>query len=275
MVALEGLCSQVEARWFYWGWAPVYDKMQKYFTSDAMREAGLDLVARPGDAPVRVLDVGAGTGTLSRQVLQRWPDARLTLLDQSPEMLSRARVKPDLAGSAFVLSDAQVLPFDDDSFDCAVSSGSLYYYPQPIVALQEQLRVVRPGGQVLAMGSLQPKPLILRILAQTFNRFPTEDQYMSWFQAAGLSDIRTKHISNPWNATQYALAICGTKLEGASQPARAVADQPTTWRRLRGLLYLPIHLARFSIAMVAFAIIGPLQILNARKGMARLASEQP
>ena len=76
---LEGLCSQTEARWFYWGWSRVYDVMQPYFTSDEMREEGLDMAELPEAGPLRVLDVGAGTGTLSRQVLQRVPAADITL----------------------------------------------------------------------------------------------------------------------------------------------------------------------------------------------------
>ena len=149
MAPLEGLCSEAEARWFYWGWSRVYDVMQPYFTSDEMREAGLDMAELPEAGPLKVLDVGAGTGTLSRQVLSRVPAAELTLLDLSPDMLQRAKAKPDLAKCSFVESDAEALPFDDCSFDRIVSSGTLYYYPRPVVALREQLRVVRPGGHVL------------------------------------------------------------------------------------------------------------------------------
>lgn len=150
---LEGLCSQTEAWLFYWGWSRIYDRMQPYFTSTEMREAGLDLAEVNG--PMDVLDVGAGTGTLSLQVAARCDVARLTLLDQSAQMLDQAKAKPPLATCKFHLCDAQSLPFDDDSFDRVVSSGSFYYFPEPVEALREQLRVVRPGGRVLVMGSLQ------------------------------------------------------------------------------------------------------------------------
>ena len=86
MAPLEALCSQTEAYWFYWGWSRVYERMQKYFTSPEMREQGLDL-AGISDPALQVLDVGAGTGTLSMQVLRRVPARNLTLLDQSPQML--------------------------------------------------------------------------------------------------------------------------------------------------------------------------------------------
>jgi len=266
---LEGLCSQTEAWLFYWGWSRIYDRMQPFFTSPEMREAGLDLGEVKG--PMDVLDVGAGTGTLSLQVAARCGGAdRLTLLDQSAQMLDQAKAKPPLAACKFFLSDAQTLPFDDDSFDRVVSSGVFYYFPQPVEALREQMRVVRPGGRVLVMGSLQPKPLVVRFLAQTFNRFPTEEQYRTWFSEAGLADVQVEFVSNPWNTKQYAIAICGTKAHGTPQPKRNVPAPPTPINRLRRLCYWPVALGRFGLAMGAFALVGPLQVMTAAMGMRRL-----
>lgn len=272
---LEGLCSQTEARWFYFGWSRVYERMQPYFTSREMREAGLDL-AEVGSGQ-RVLDIGAGTGTLSLQVSERVGAERVTLLDQSVPMLSQARGKPALAAATFVESDAQaVLPFDDDAFDRVVSSGVVYYFPQPVDALREQLRVVRLGGKVLAMGALQPKPLLVRLLATTFNRFPTREQYVGWFEEAGLRDVRTEYITNPWNTSSYAIAIVGTKTVDSPITLRPPLPPPPAgwvWCTLRQLLRLPLVAARFGLAMGAFALVGPLQILTAHIGMRRLRRE--
>jgi len=141
-----------------------------------MREAGLNLADVRGDH-LDVLDIGAGTGTLSCQVAARGVK-RLTLLDQSAQMLDQARAKPALANCSFVLADAsQPLPLPDAQFDRVVSSGFFYYLPNPVEGLREQMRLLRVGGKVLVMGSLAPKPWLIRFLAQTFNRFPTEDQY--------------------------------------------------------------------------------------------------
>ena len=292
---LEGLCSQAEARWFYAFYSRVYEPLQPYFTSDSMREAGLDLADVRGQ--MRVLDVGAGTGSLSKQVVRRVADASaLTLLDQSEGMLSRARTKPELDGATFVLADAHVLPFDDGAFDRVVSSGVVYYFPDPVTAVREQMRVVRPGGRVLAMGSLRPKPLLIRLIATTFNRFPTEADYVRWFEQvpshapsrtlrplspsapstrrdcraqAGLVDVQTRHISNRWNSNQYALAIVGTRPSGGAPVPRATPPADTVVARARRWLSVPWALARFSIAMGAFAILGPMQVINAALGIRR------
>ncbi|KAL1503213.1 hypothetical protein AB1Y20_011269 [Prymnesium parvum] len=273
---LEGLCSPDEAWLFYWGWSRVYDAMQPFFTSPEMREAGLDLaeIHAHNAASLAVLDVGAGTGSLTTQLAARGVRA-LTLLDQSAQMLDQARAKPPLAHATFVLADAtQPLPFAADSFDRVVSSGSFYYYPNPVEALAEQLRVVKPGGRVLVMGSLAPKPRLVRLLAQTFNRFPTEAEYEAWFREAGAEQVRWVHISNPWNASQYAIAICGVKPRGggaARAAPRAVPPPPPRWRRL---LRAPLVVARLTLALAAFAVIGPLQIATAAMGMRRLKATQ-
>lgn len=269
---LEGLCSPTEAWLFYYGWSRVYDKMQPYFTSNEMREAGLELAAL--SKPMKVLDVGAGTGTLSLQVAERCGADQLTLLDQSAQMLDQAKAKPPLAECDFVLSDAQTLPFDDDSFDRVVSSGSFYYFPNPVAALREQMRVVRPGGRVLVMGSLQPKPLLIRFFAQTFNRFPTEAQYREWFVESGLTDVEARFVSNPWNAEQYAIAICGVKAPGTLQPPRNLPPANNPSSRLRRLASLPVAIVRFGIALGAFFVIGPLQVATAALGMRRLRTAQ-
>jgi MPBQ/MSBQ methyltransferase len=244
--------------------------MQPFFTSPEMREAGLELAEVKGS--LSVLDVGAGTGTLSLQVAARCGAEKLTLLDLSDQMLRQARVKAPLKDCEFVLSDASSapLPFDDNSFDRVVSSGAFYYFPEPVEALREQLRVVKPEGKVLVMGSLQPKPLFVRFFAQMFNRFPTEEQYVGWFEAAGLTDVKYVHVTNPWNRQQYAIAICGTKSPSAPQPARRVQAPVSTVSRFRKLAYLPFAVARYGVAMGAFFVVGPLQVANAIIGKYRL-----
>ena len=214
---LEGLCSPTEAWLFYFGWSRVYDVMQKFFTSNEMREAGLELAGVKG--PLEVLDVGAGTGSLSKQVRARCSGGKLTLLDQSAQMLDQARAKPELAGCRFEIADAtRGLPFEDDSFDCVVSSGSFYYFPEPVEALREQMvrarmpatvlckcavphlhdttyvfsqRVVRPGGRVLVMGSLQPKPKFVRFFAETLCEYATRSNGRAHFAHTMRTRTRT------------------------------------------------------------------------------------
>lgn len=265
---LEGLCNETTARWFYAWYSPFYDRLQKYFSSPHMRETGLDL-AQVSGSDLRVLDVGAGTGSLTLQILGRGvAPANVVMLDQSAGMLEQAKNKPQLDDVRKVLGDAQDLPFADESFDRVTSSGAIYYWPDAVRAMREQYRVLKPGGRALAIGTLQPSALGIRVLAQTFNRFPTESQYLQWFTDAGFVDIQTVNVANPWNESQFAIAIVGTRpARGVAAPAPAERVGPTSncARASPGPLGLVVLAVRYAIAMAAFAVIGPIQILIASR----------
>jgi demethylmenaquinone methyltransferase / 2-methoxy-6-polyprenyl-1,4-benzoquinol methylase len=90
----------------------------------------------------RVLDVAAGTGSITRLVAAR--GARVVSLDQSDQMLEQAVAR----GATGVRATAEVLPFPDESFD-RVSFGYLLRYVADVpAALLELARVLRPGGRI-------------------------------------------------------------------------------------------------------------------------------
>ncbi len=101
----------------------------------------------------RLLDVGSGTGALAVAALQRWPALRVTGIDPSGGMLEVARrsaasdLPEDEAGRYdTVVAYADELPFDEGTFDLAVSSFVLQLVPNRAAALREVRRVLRPGG---------------------------------------------------------------------------------------------------------------------------------
>jgi len=99
-----------------------------------------------------LLDVGVGTGNLSIAALNRWPDVRISAIDASREMIGavEALVAKRAAASRDRFSGhvafAAELPFDDASFDIAMSSFVLQLVPSRPAALREIRRVLRPGG---------------------------------------------------------------------------------------------------------------------------------
>jgi len=99
------------------------------------------------------IDIGCGTGNYSIELAKRGID--VTGLDDSEEMLSRARIK---AGNErlridFLRADALALPFPDASFDLVLSVSALCFMKDPQGAIVEMRRVLRPGGRVV-IGSL-------------------------------------------------------------------------------------------------------------------------
>lgn len=110
----------------------------------------------------RILDVGCGHG------LQSEPLARhhfLIGLDLSPKMLELAKnhLRP-------VQGEAEILPFQNESFDIILAIETLQHIPQPEVFLKEVDRTLRPGGD-LVLSTLNPSSLAQRI-ARRFSSFP-------------------------------------------------------------------------------------------------------
>jgi demethylmenaquinone methyltransferase/2-methoxy-6-polyprenyl-1,4-benzoquinol methylase len=103
------------------------------------------LVSRLPPDGGHVLDVAAGTGLVSAELLRR--GFRVTALDQSPEMLALALARLD-GRAEIVEASAESLPFEDATFDHLTFTYLLRYMDDPGATLAELARVVRPGGLV-------------------------------------------------------------------------------------------------------------------------------
>lgn len=90
----------------------------------------------------RVLDAGAGTGALSRRLAAALPGLHPVLVDLSPAMLAAAA---DL-GDPRAVASVDRLPFADEAFDVVVSAWVIETVDDPVAAVSEMLRVLRPGG---------------------------------------------------------------------------------------------------------------------------------
>lgn len=99
----------------------------------------------------RVLDVGCGTGQLTRLAARRAAPGSATGLDLSAPMLRRARVsaaQEGLANVSFEQGDAQVHPLPAAGFDVAVSRFGIMFFADPVAAFANIGRALRPGGRL-------------------------------------------------------------------------------------------------------------------------------
>jgi SAM-dependent methyltransferase len=96
----------------------------------------------------RWLDVGCGTGALTRTVLERAAPTRTVSADRSEGYVAYARSHVTDERATFVVGDAQALGLATATFDAAVSGLVLNFVPQPERMVAEMARVVRPGGTV-------------------------------------------------------------------------------------------------------------------------------
>jgi SAM-dependent methyltransferase len=104
-----------------------------------------------GTAPGRRwLDVGCGTGVLTRAILELAEPSEVVGLDPSDGFLAYARAQTTDPRARFELGDARCLPFESGVFDAVASGLVLNFVPDPAQGLAEMTRVVRPGGTVAA-----------------------------------------------------------------------------------------------------------------------------
>ena len=172
----------------YAAWAAIYDVMPNGLIEAEQPVVHAALAAvPPGDA----LDAACGTGRHAAALVAM--GHRTVGVDQSEEMLAVAREK--VPGAEFRTSDLAALPFEDASFDVAVSSLAITHLSDPAPAIAELARVVRPGGTVVISDA---HPTFVTILGQGL--FPVDGgfafvrnhchpvgRYLAAFAAAGLA----------------------------------------------------------------------------------------
>jgi SAM-dependent methyltransferase len=139
-----------------WLWGLVRGPVQRFWNRmagswDANETPGrthaMQVALDSVDSPARVLEIGSGTGSGAAILKARFPDAEVTGVDLSPEMVRIAQVK--VPGVTFEPADAARLPFADGSFDLIVQNNVPVYFA-------ELTRVLAPGGHVLITSTFGP-----------------------------------------------------------------------------------------------------------------------
>lgn len=118
--------------------APCWDE-RRAATAGLPLEIALEHVTT---TPVRVLDLGTGTGIAARALAARWPHAGITGVDVSPKMIEEAQARASSDRERYLVADASALPFADGSFDLVAMLNMIPFY-------DELARVTAPGGMVV------------------------------------------------------------------------------------------------------------------------------
>lgn len=144
--------------------APRYDLMNRLMTGGQdilWRRQAIRLANIPPGG--RVLDLGAGTGDLTREALRQVPGCRAIAADFTLAMMQAGKHVPGPILS-WSCADALALPFPDASFDAVVSGFLLRNVVDLPQALREQFRVLKPGGRVVSLDTTRPRPSLIRPL---------------------------------------------------------------------------------------------------------------
>ena len=103
----------------------------------------------PSNFTGKLLEVPVGTGILTMPVYKTMPDADITCLDYSSDMMKQAQEKAsrlNLNNITFQQGDVGALPYENGTFDVVVSLNGFHAFPDKEAAYREVFRVLRPGG---------------------------------------------------------------------------------------------------------------------------------
>ncbi|MFJ2607694.1 trans-aconitate 2-methyltransferase [Streptomyces sp. NPDC087425] len=157
--------------------SPLWDPTQYLRHADHRARPFTDLLARVPDLPTtppRVADLGCGPGNVTRLLADRWPTARITGYDNSPEMLDRAHTEhagPTPGGGTLTFAAADARTWTPaEPHDLIISNATLQWVPGHTTRFADWIDALTPGG-VLAFqvpGNFDaPSHRILRELATT------------------------------------------------------------------------------------------------------------
>lgn len=128
-------------------WRTLADQIGRHLAGITER-----LLAHARPAPgERVLDVGCGTGETSLRLAAAVAPGAVLGVDLSEGLIEAARERARAAGRAnldFVLADAQVHGFEAGAFDLAASRFGVMFFDDPVAALRNLARALRPGGRL-------------------------------------------------------------------------------------------------------------------------------
>lgn len=203
-----------------------------------------------------LLDVGCGPGTITVEFVDRVAPGPVLGIDVSADVIANAQGRFPDSAAAFEVMDLYNLDIADDTYDVSHAHQVLQHVTEPVQALREMRRVVKPGGIVAVRDadyaamhwSPETPPLdawmrIYQQVAKSNDAEPNAGRHLQrWAREAGFSDItpsvstwlyaspeRTAWLSSTWaqRSTQSAFAEQAVEREFAT--AEAMADIAAGW----------------------------------------------
>jgi SAM-dependent methyltransferase len=217
--SLELLSHEIEDRhWWYRGRRRIIDEVLRRL------ELGRD---------ARILDAGCGSG---RNMVELARYGTVTGIELAPASVEVARARG--AGEVVAGSLAEALPFEDGSFDFAVSLDVIEHLDDDRAVLGELRRVIRPQGQLLVTVPAYQWLWSSHDVINHHRRRYTRPTLLAAARDAGWEPVRTTHF----NALLLPAAIAHRSLERVRPPKDgATSDLESTPDWLNGALERPLH----------------------------------
>lgn len=148
----------------------MWDPQQYLAFADDRARPFIDLQARiAAQSPEYVVDLGCGPGGLTRQLAERWPQARVVGIDSSAEMIERAEQYTVPGRCTFELGDVRDW-VPDRPVDVIVSNATLQWVPNHLSFLPQWFAALGPGGELaiqVPANFCSPSHTVMRTLAES------------------------------------------------------------------------------------------------------------
>lgn len=143
---------------------------------------------KPGN---KILDAGCGHLRISLGILRKEPDISITGIDFTQSLLEQGRdlcTQMDINNIELYQGNIKELPFEDNSFDGVVSARVFQYLDDPVKALSEIFRVLKPGGKVVI--SVPNRHNLVKRLRYK-GKLYTAKELRHFFKQAGFQNVRS------------------------------------------------------------------------------------
>jgi SAM-dependent methyltransferase len=197
----------------------------RWLAPSVFRPFAQDLARRAARfAPRRVLEIAAGTGVLTNELLTALPAADVTATDLNAAMVGfGSRQAP---GAEWRQADALDLPFGDGRFDLVACQFGVMFFPDKPAAFAEVRRVLAPGGALLftTWGDVGKHGFAAALVAGIERAYPGDpptfvatvphgyfnlDQVVADLAAGGMGDLSTKVVTLDGHAASAADVAAG------------------------------------------------------------------
>ncbi len=168
-----------------------WDLMRQAFFSDSLREKALK-VAKVKDGE-KAADIGAGTGFMTKILLEK--NLSVIAIDQSEEMISILKQKfGENNKTEFVSGNAEQMNIPDNYVEYAFANMYLHHVEDPMVAIKEMTRILKPGGKLIITDLDEHNHEFLKTEQNDrWLGFGRED-ISKWFASANLKDIEVNCV---------------------------------------------------------------------------------